>query len=169
MRWCYDSRVSVAVWRFIPAFGVDSQFTDTVKFESKDTFVILKWADWRSLWFVIWNCWWLTKWYATCWFARCHGLHDANGVRMHLLLAGFKGIVYWWFIAITTGNWDENGVRCATITKENSFPFACSTAKSAVVHWIIKYRQTDTSLFRFWIITEQSDYRSWCSGAEQVC
>jgi hypothetical protein len=37
-RRCYHSfYVSVAFGGFIPSFNVDSQFTDTVKFESKDT------------------------------------------------------------------------------------------------------------------------------------
>jgi hypothetical protein len=38
--------VSIAFGGFIPAFGVDSHFTDTVKFESKDTCAgILKMTD----------------------------------------------------------------------------------------------------------------------------
>jgi hypothetical protein len=38
MQACYDPfNVPVAFGGFIPLFNVDSQFTDTVKFESKDT------------------------------------------------------------------------------------------------------------------------------------
>jgi hypothetical protein len=53
-------------------------------------------------------------------------------------------VVYWWFIAIATGN-SRWGIRIRNYTKEIFFSFACRTAKSAIIHWVIYiYRQTDT-------------------------
>jgi hypothetical protein len=130
-RWCHHSLyVSIAVWRFIPAFGVDSQFTDTVKFESKDTlrrhFKMsgLKKSVIRNMELLVIDEVSMLR----------ADLLDAMDYMMQCVRIRILGVqVLFDLLQLPPVIRDEEW-RTLRYYKGNFFSFACRTAKSAIIH-----------------------------------
>jgi hypothetical protein len=129
---------------FIPAFGVDSQFTDTVKFESKDTlrrhFKMsgLKKSVIRNMELLV-----IDEEYVA-------DLLDAMDYMMQTVrkntnpFGGVQVLFIGDLLQLPPVIEMRNGVR-RNYYKGKFFPFACRTAKSALyIELSTIYRQTDT-------------------------